>query len=187
MIRVETLLSAAPPGAGPVEAVALRYELRQKPRQRLVLDDGTEVALLLARGTVIHAGDLLQAENGRLIRVKAACEPVLLVTAPDRLTLTRAAYHLGNRHTPVEIGPDYLRLEADPVLHDLLIGLGARVEHREEAFEPEAGAYGGGHRHGHSSSFAEDRALAQALYHEHSSPAPSPPVPTPVHEPRPDP
>ncbi|HEY0791420.1 MAG TPA: urease accessory protein UreE [Chthoniobacterales bacterium] len=180
MIRVENLLSAAPPNSAPVDAVALPYELRQKPRQRLVLNDGTEIALWLTRGTVLHADDLLQAEDGRLIQVKAACQPVLRVTAPDRLTLTRAAYHLGNRHTPVEIGTDYLRLEADPVLHDLLLRLGARVEEREEPFEPEAGAYGGGHRHGHSSSFAEDHALAQALYHEHSPPDPT----SPDHPPR---
>jgi urease accessory protein len=179
MVRVETLLSAAPPGAESVEAVALSYDRRQKARQRLVLDDGTEVGLLLARGTVLHAGDLLQAENGRLIRVKAACQPVLFVTAPDRLTLIRAAYHLGNRHTPVEVGTDYLRLEADPVLHDLLIRLGAHVEERHEPFEPEAGAYGGGHRHGHDASFAEDHALAQVLYHEHSQPDPPPPEDTP--------
>jgi urease accessory protein len=182
MIRVEMLLSAAPPGAEAVEAVALSYERRQKTRQRLVLEDGTEAALLLARGAVLHAGDLLQAENGRLIRVKAAPQPVLLVTAPDRLTLTRAAYHLGNRHTPVEIGTDYLRLEPDPVLHDLLIRLGAHVEERNEPFEPEAGAYGGGHRHGHNESFAEDHALAQALYLEHSLPDSPPHGDTRVHD-----
>ncbi|MDC6130092.1 urease accessory protein UreE, partial [Burkholderia gladioli] len=79
----------------------------------------------------------------------------------------RAAYHLGNRHTPVEIGLDTLKLEYDPVLADMLTRLGARVERVEAPFQPEAGAYGGGHRHGHDASFAEDYALAQQVYGEH--------------------
>lgn len=92
---------------------------------------------------------------------------VLLVRAPDALTFTRAAYHLGNRHTPVEIGTQTLKLEYDPVLADMLTRLGARVERVEAPFQPEAGAYGGGHRHGHDATFAEDYALAQQVYGEH--------------------
>jgi urease accessory protein len=108
--------------------------------------------------------------------VEAAPQAVLVVTAPDHLTLTRAAYHLGNRHTPVEVGTDYLRLEADPVLRDMLVGLGTRIEERNEPFEPETGAYGGGHRHGGEETFAEDYALAQRLYDEHAQAASSMPL-----------
>ncbi|MEK6297444.1 MAG: urease accessory protein UreE, partial [Paraburkholderia tropica] len=91
----------------------------------------------------------------------------LRVRAHNRLTLTRAAYHLGNRHTPVEVGVDELKLEADPVLEDMLKRLGAQVERAELPFQPESGAYGGGHRHGHDATFAEDYALAQRVYDEH--------------------
>jgi urease accessory protein len=99
--------------------------------------------------------------------VQAATEAVLEVRAQDPHALMRAAYHLGNRHTPVEIGRDYLRLEYDPVLADMLQRLGVRAERAELPFEPEAGAYGGGHKHGHDATFAEDYAAAQAVFHEH--------------------
>ncbi len=79
----------------------------------------------------------------------------------------RAAYHLGNRHTPVQVVADALQLEADPVLEDMLVRLGVTVTHVQAPFEPEAGAYGGGHRHGHDATFEEDYAAAQALYREH--------------------
>src|SRR4051794_11122637 len=104
MLRTKTVLAATPPDAAPAEAAAaymvkLAYDQRQKTRQLLTLLDGTELALLLPRGTVLRDGTLLQAEDGCLIRVEAAPQPVLVVTALDRLTLARAAYHLGNRHT----------------------------------------------------------------------------------------
>ena len=168
MLRANTVLPAAPPGAAPADVIKLAYDERRKVRQLITLDDGTELAVLLPRGTVLCPGTLLQAEDGRLIRVEAAPQAVLVVTAPDHLTLTRAAYHLGNRHTPIEVGADYLRLEADSVLREMLIRLGTRVEERNEPFEPETGAYGGGHRHGGEETFVEDYALAQRLYDEHA-------------------
>jgi urease accessory protein len=125
------------------------------------------VALVLPRGTVLRDGDVLVAQDGTLVRVIAAAEAVLMVTARDGLTLTRAAYHLGNRHTPVEVGADYLKLEYDPVLADMLKRIGAMVEQVTLPFQPESGAYGGGHKHGHDETFAEDYALAQQVYGEH--------------------
>jgi urease accessory protein len=168
MLRANTVLPAAPPGAVPAYVIRLAYDERRKARQLITLEDGTELAILLPRGTVLCPGTLLQAEDGCLIRVEAAPQAVLVVIAPDHLTLTRAAYHLGNRHTPIEVGVDYLRLEVDPVLRDMLIRLGTRVEERHEPFEPEMGAYGGGHRHGGEETFTEDYALAQRLYDEHA-------------------
>jgi urease accessory protein len=168
MLRANTVLTAVPPGAAPAYVVKLAYDERRKARQLVTLDDGSELAILLPRGTLPCPGTLLQTDDGRLIRVEAASQAVLVITAPDHLTLTRAAYHLGNRHTPVEVGTDYLRLEADPVLRDMLVRLGTRVEERNEPFEPETGAYGGGHRHGGEETFAEDYALAQRLYDEHA-------------------
>jgi urease accessory protein len=147
--------------------LTLPYDLRCKSRFAAALDTGEEVGVMLPRGTVLRDGDMLVADDGGLVRVIAAAQSVLLVRAPDRLTLTRAAYHLGNRHTPVEVGSDTLKLEADPVLEDMLKRLGAQVERVELPFQPETGAYGGGHRHGHDETFAEDYALAQRVFDEH--------------------
>jgi urease accessory protein len=147
--------------------LTLDFDARRKSRLAATLDNGEEVALVLPRGTVLRDGDVLVAQDGTLVRVVAAAEAVLMVTARDRLTLTRAAYHLGNRHTPVEVGAEYLKLEYDPVLADMLKRIGALVEQVTLPFQPESGAYGGGHKHGHDETFAEDYALAQQVYGEH--------------------
>jgi urease accessory protein len=160
-VKLARVLVARAPG------VTLPFEARCKSRLAATLDTGEEVALVLPRGTVLRDGDVLVADDGGLVRVSAAAEAVLLVRAPDVLTLTRAAYHLGNRHTPVEVGVDYLKLEYDPVLADMLTRIGASVEQVSMLFQPETGAYGGGHRHGHDESFAEDYAVAQKVFDEH--------------------
>ncbi|MFX1802782.1 urease accessory protein UreE [Paraburkholderia sp. A1RO-5] len=147
--------------------LTLAYDARCKSRFAATLDSGEEVGVVLPRGTVLRDGDMLVADDGGLVRVIAAPQSVLRVRATERLTLMRAAYHLGNRHTPVEVGIDELKLEADPVLEDMLKRLGAQVERAELPFQPEAGAYGGGHRHGHDETFAEDYALAQSVFDEH--------------------
>lgn len=147
--------------------LTLDFDARRKSRLAATLDDGEDVALVLPRGTVLRDGDVLVAQDGALVRVIAAAEAVLMVRARDVLTLTRAAYHLGNRHTPVEVGADYLKLEYDPVLADMLKRVGALVEQASAPFQPESGAYGGGHKHGHDETFAEDYALAQQVFGEH--------------------
>jgi urease accessory protein len=147
--------------------LTLAFDDRRKSRLAATLDNGEEIALLLPRGTVLRDGDVLVADDGGLVRVVAAPEAVLVVRAKDTLTLTRAAYHLGNRHTPVEVGADYLKLEYDPVLADMLKRIGASADQVTMPFQPESGAYGGGHKHGHDESFAEDYALAQQVFDEH--------------------
>ncbi|MEX3900087.1 urease accessory protein UreE [Paraburkholderia sp. JPY432] len=147
--------------------LTLAFDERRKSRLAATLDNGEEIALLLPRGTVLRDGDVLVADDGGLVRVVAADEAVLVVRASDALTLTRAAYHLGNRHTPVEVGADYLKLEDDPVLADMLERIGATLEQVSLPFHPEAGAYGGGHKHGHDETFAEDYAIAQQVFGEH--------------------
>lgn len=154
-------------GSPPKLTLTLSYELRRKTRQLARLDDGEEIGLLLAPGTFLKDGDILESAEGDRLRVVAALEPILFVTASDTGKLTRAAYHLGNRHIPVEVGSGFLRLEADPVLKRMLEQLDVRVEERKEAFHPETGAYGGGHRHGHDESFSDDYRLAQEVFHEH--------------------
>ncbi len=168
--RVEKHFEAgrlAAPLARRAPALVLPFDARSKSRLRATLETGEEVALFLPRGTVLRGGDVLVADDGGFIRVEAAAETVLLVTAATPLALTRAAYHLGNRHTPVEVGDGYLKLEHDPVLRDMLLRLDVDVAEALMPFEPEAGAYGGGHKHGHDATFAEDFALAQQVFHEH--------------------
>ena len=131
--------------------LTLGYDARCKSRLAATLDTGEDVAVLLPRGTVLRDGDVLVADDGALVRVAAAPETVLLVRAADPLTLMRAAYHLGNRHVPVQVGEGWLRLGADHVLEEMLKGLGARVSRLEAPFEPEAGAYHPHHRHDNES------------------------------------
>ncbi|MDN7676111.1 urease accessory protein UreE [Burkholderia oklahomensis] len=165
--RIAPNVKLAAPLVARAPTLTLAYDARCRSRLAATLDTGEEIALVLPRGTVLADGDVLVADDGALVRVAAAAEAVLLVRAPDALTLTRAAYHLGNRHTPVEVGTDYLKLEYDPVLADMLTRLGAAIERANAPFHPEAGAYGGGHRHGHDATFAEDYALAQQVFDEH--------------------
>jgi urease accessory protein len=126
----------------------LPFESRQKSRLRTALESGEEVGLDLPRGDLLRGGDLLVASDGRVVEVIAQPENVMHITCAGAQQLARAAYHLGNRHVPVEVGEGYLRIAADHVLKQLLIGLGAEVTETETPFEPEAGAYGEGHAHG---------------------------------------
>ena len=131
------------------DRLILPFERRQKSRLRVHLESGEEAALILERGAVLRGGDLLLANDKRIVQVVAADELVLHVSAENPRQLARAAYHLGNRHVPLQVGEGWLRLEQDHVLKEMLLGLGMTVLEQSAAFEPEAGAYGGGHRHQH--------------------------------------
>jgi urease accessory protein len=139
-------------------AVELDWDIRQKSRFDARLSDGRQLAVFLPRGSVVRGGDVLVTADGELVRVLAAPQPVLRITpCPDHPTagqafdLMRAAYHLGNRHVPIELRPDHLKIEPDHVLADLLRAMHLTVVEVSEAFEPEGGAYGGhgGHDHAH--------------------------------------
>ncbi len=132
----------------------LPFELRQKSRLRTRLASGEDVGLFLERGSTLRDGDLLLANDGRVIRVRAQPEAVYRVTARSPLDLLRAAFHLGNRHVVVEIGEGWLRLTRDAVLRDMLEKLGLTVTEEYAAFEPERGAYA---QHAHE-PVAEDSA-----------------------------
>jgi urease accessory protein len=131
------------------DTLVLPFGGRERCRQRARLASGEEVAMFLVRGTVLRDGDLLLGEGGRVVRVEAALEPTCVVRCVDATLLARCAFHLGNRHTQTQVGVGWLRIRVDPVLREMLVGLGAQVEEELAKFEPEAGAYGGGHSHGH--------------------------------------
>ena len=136
------------PGEGPTDdRLILPFDQRQKSRLRVTLDSGDEAAVNVERGAILRGGDRLRASDGRIIQVVAAKEPLTLVTATEPRNLMRAAYHLGNRHIPLQIGLGWILMEQDHVLEHMLEGLGVQVRHEMAPFEPEAGAYGGGHRH----------------------------------------
>ena len=127
--------------------LVLPFELREKCRLRATLSTGEDVALFTVRGSVLRDGDLLTGEDGRVVRIVAAAEPTYLVQCSDPHTLLRCAFHLGNRHTQAQVGDGCLRIRHDPVLREMLERLGASVTPQDAPFEPEAGAYGGGHGH----------------------------------------
>ena len=120
----------------------LPFEQRQKSRLRARLENGEEVALILPRGRVLRGGDRVAATDGREVEIVAAPEKLLHIESTE---LARLAYHLGNRHVPLQVGPGFLRIAEDHVLEEMARKLGARVSHVEAPFEPEAGAYG--HQH----------------------------------------
>lgn len=139
--------------------VALDWDVRQKSRFDATDSQGRSLGIFLPRGTVVRGGDVLVAEDGSLIRVEAAAQAVLRITActahGSPFDLTRAAYHLGNRHVQIELQPDHLKIEPDHVLADMLRAMHLTVSEEMAAFEPEGGAYaaaGHGHEHTHAES-----------------------------------
>ncbi|WP_119288605.1 urease accessory protein UreE [Azohydromonas sediminis] len=139
--------------------VALDWDTRQKSRFDATDSAGRHLGVFLPRGQVVRGGDVLVAEDGSLIRVDAAPQPVLVVRAcaehGSAFDLLRAAYHLGNRHVPLEVKPDHLKLEPDHVLAEMLRAMHLVVHQEHAPFEPEAGAYAAtGHGHAHAASAA---------------------------------
>jgi urease accessory protein len=143
----------------------LAYEWRQKSRCRVTVAAGErageDVGLSLQRGTVLRDGELVSTGDGVVLRVTAAIEQLLQVTAATPLVLARIAYHLGNRHVPVQVGADefcgWLRLQLDHVLESMVVGLDGRVTIVSAPFDPETGAYGHGNPdHGHRSAEGGD-------------------------------
>lgn len=148
MLTLHTKVDHADSIAG---ELVLPYELREKSRLRAELASGEEVAVFTVRGTVLRDGDLLKGEDGRVVKVTAASEATYRVACASPQALLRCAFHLGNRHTQAQVGDGWLRIRKDPVLKDMLAGLGADVSEEQAPFEPESGAYsakfGGGHHH----------------------------------------
>jgi urease accessory protein UreE len=162
MLTLHTKLEQSDDVAG---ELVLTYDQREKCRLRARLASGEEVAVFTVRGSVLHDGDLLTGEDRRVIRVVAAPEAVYVIHCPTPLVLSRCAFHLGNRHTQVQIGDTFLRIRVDPVFKEMVEGLGARVEQALAPFEPEAGAYSGaGHNHGADSHLLAPVPLRQKIH-----------------------
>jgi urease accessory protein len=145
----------------------LPFESRQKSRLRTKLASGEEVGLMLPRGEILRGGDLVTASDGRVIEIVAEQEKVLHIETRE---LAKVAYHLGNRHVPVQVGENFLRILEDHVLEEMVSKLGAKVSHVEAPFEPEAGAYAGGHQHdemGHGGKIHDHHEEHEHVHDEH--------------------
>jgi urease accessory protein len=151
--------------------ITLDWDVRQKSRFESTDSAGRQVGVFLQRGQVVRGGDVLVGEDGSLLQVLAAPQAVLRITHCTAhgtpFDLTRAAYHLGNRHVPIELQADHLKIEPDHVLADMLRAMHLHVVEVDESFEPESGAYGdhGGHQHGHD--HAHDHGTAHQHDHGH--------------------
>jgi urease accessory protein len=137
------------PEAEAVDAVTLAYLDRHRRRMRLVADSGVTFLLDLARAQHLGDGDGLELDSGGYVRVRAAPEPVLEIEASDRAGLLRIAWHLGNRHLPLQIDGDRLRIRADHVIAEMVAGLGGKLTPLDAPFDPEIGAYAGPQHHQH--------------------------------------
>lgn len=137
------------PDAEAQGTLTLRFDERSRRRVRLTTDQGEAVLLDLPKPVRLAGGDGLADEAGGWLKVVAADEDVLEVHGDEVGHIARLAWHLGNRHLPVEVLPDgCLRLAYDHVIEDMLTGLGARCDRRRAPFQPEAGAYIPQHHHG---------------------------------------
>ena len=159
--------------------IELDWDVRQKSRFDTTDSQGRRIGVFLPRGTAVRGGDILVVEDGSLVRVIAAPQTVLRITHCTAhgtpFDLVRAAYHLGNRHVPIELQPDHLKIEPDHVLADMLRAMHLIVNEVQESFEPEGGAYGGHvtndghshHHHGHAHGGGHDHEHAHDHDHDH--------------------
>ncbi|MBG6075318.1 urease accessory protein UreE [Polaromonas sp. CG_9.11] len=178
MLQISKLISQGA-GLAPVlvkraATLELDWDVRQKSRFDATDSLGRQLGVFLPRGTLVRGGDVLIAEDGSMVKVIAAPQAVLHITACTAhgtpFDLTRAAYHLGNRHVPIELKPDHLKIEPDHVLADMLRAMHLTVQEVAEAFEPEGGAYSaGGHSHGpsHTPDAPAVTAVPPAAAHVH--------------------
>jgi urease accessory protein len=147
-LTIDSRAESGPPAG---DRLTLTFEMRSRSRYRAVLESGDAVGVVLPRGTLLRGGDRVRASDGRVVEIVAAPEALIEARFAGAADVVRAAYHLGNRHVPVQLGDGWIRLQPDHVLEAMLRGLGAAVVNLAAPFEPEAGAYAHGHQHGYAS------------------------------------
>ena len=146
-VRVER----ARAGMAFADVVMLDYDMRHRRRVSMTGRGGLAFLLDLAATTVLRGGDVLVLDDGRLVAVEAALEPLAKIRCDEEEVLLRIAWHLGNRHLPIMLFEKRIYIRRDHVIEEMVRGLGGIVHHVEAAFDPEGGAYaGGGHSHGHA-------------------------------------
>ena len=141
MLTFVRVAPAAANSAAPEGRVWLSFEKRCVSRQRVRMENGVDVGLILPRGTRLKDGDLLLSEDGRVVQVRASLEELSDVLCPDSLTMAQVAYHLGNRHACIMLDGGSVKYPADSVLDQMVTGMGIAVRRVMEPFQPESGAY----------------------------------------------
>ncbi|MBT9385579.1 urease accessory protein UreE [Pseudooceanicola sp. CBS1P-1] len=173
MIRALTALRATDLTGTPADHVTLDYEQRFVRRKGLTTDAGEKILVDLVQTISLDEGDALQLEDGRLVGILAAAEPLYHVTGPE---LARLAWHVGNRHTPCQIATDHLLIREDRVIGEMLVHLGAHLHRVSAPFLPEGGAYGHGRTHAHehgktlhdgAALHSHDHTHAHSHHHDH--------------------
>lgn len=149
MIRIEAVHPAESWGGAVADTVSVDFDRRHRRRHVLIAASGAELLIDLPQAIRLRDGDGLALEDGRMVRVEAAPEALLEISIPDAATLVRIAWHLGNRHLPVQMLGDRIRIRRDHVIEGMVHGLGGYATALEAPFDPEAGAYAGGHSHSH--------------------------------------
>jgi len=166
MLRADKVIPAGQWSGAPADTVVLDFDERYRRRLVMTGVGGLDFLLDLGEAAMLRGGDGLRLEDGRIVEVVAAPEPLAEIRAADALALTRVAWHLGNRHLPTELMPKALRIRRDPVIEAMAEGLAARVIPLEAPFNPEGGAYvkaeasaatPHAHDHHHDHGHAHDR------------------------------
>jgi urease accessory protein len=157
MLRASTVIAAGGWSGEPADSVVLDYDERHRRRVTMKGVRGLEFLLDLDEALLLRGGDGLKLEDGRVVEVVAAPEPLTEIRAAEPAALVRIAWHLGNRHLPTELTRRALRIRRDPVIEEMARGLGAAVVAIEAPFNPEGGAYAkGGADHGHHDHHEHD-------------------------------
>jgi urease accessory protein len=148
MLRVVRVVSSSATAARAIDTLILNAEQRRLQTGHLTGVNGTAIGVMLPEPILLRNGDALELDDGSIVDVVIAPEPLIEIRANDLTHLARLAWHLGDRHVPVQIFPNRLRMRPDGVLEAMLKGLGARLTPIEAPFDPEGGAYAN-HAHGH--------------------------------------
>jgi urease accessory protein len=168
MLRADKVLPAGHWTGEPADSVVLEFDERYRRRFVMTGVGGLAFLLDLPEAAMLRGGDGLRLEDGRVVEVVAAPEPLAEIRAPDALALMRVAWHLGNRHLAAELTPKALRIRRDSVIEDMARGLGARVVPVEAPFNPEGGAYVRAEPvHAHAAEHAHHGDHAHAHDHAH--------------------
>lgn len=165
MLRVVRVVDATNQGAR-VDSVILKPEQRRIQSARLTGVNGTPIGLMLPEPVLLRNGDALELDDGSIVDVVIEPEPLVEIRGNDLTHLARLAWHLGDRHIPVQIFTNRLRTRRDPTLEAMLKGLGARMTEIEAPFDPEGGAYAQ-HAHHHAHDHDHDHDHAHHHHHDH--------------------
>ncbi|WP_018183376.1 urease accessory protein UreE [Kaistia granuli] len=170
MIRATSVLPAGTWAGTPADTVLLDFEARRRRRVAMSAKGGMSFFLDLPASTVLRQGDGLLLEDGRVVLVEAAVEPLADIAAPDAATLARLAWHLGNQRLPTQLLGDHLRIRRDPIVEAELVERGARIAPVVAAFDPEADAVGpGGPGFWHSVEFSHGQGFSRHSSFSHHS------------------